>query len=47
MWEYTKKDVYEKGLGMVRIMSFTQGAKTGKVDVYIDNIRLIYIPSSK
>ncbi len=43
----TYKDVYEKGLGMVRIMSFTQGAKTGKVDVYIDNIRLIYIPSSK
>ena len=39
----TYKDVYEKGLGMVRIMSYTQGSKSGKVDVYIDNIRLIHV----
>ena len=40
----TYQDIATKGLGMMRIMSFTQGAKTGKVDVYIDNIRLVYVP---
>lgn len=40
----TYKDVYENGIGIVRIMSYTQGVKTGNVDLYIDNIRLVYIP---
>lgn len=40
----TYQDIVNNGIGIVRIMSYTQGTKTGKVDVYIDNIRLIYIP---
>lgn len=40
----TYKDVFETGLGMVRIMSLSFGTKSGKVDVYIDNIRLVYVP---
>ncbi|MBQ9678835.1 MAG: hypothetical protein IJV44_11935 [Prevotella sp.] len=40
----TYQDVVNNGIGIVRIMSFTQGTKTGNVDVYIDNIRLVYIP---
>ena len=40
----TYKDVVNNGIGIVRIMSITQGTKTGNVDVYIDNIRLVYIP---
>lgn len=40
----TYQDVVNNGLGIVRIMSFTQGTKIGNVDVYIDNIRLVYIP---
>jgi len=40
----TYKDIVNTGLGMVRIMSLSYGAKSGNVDVYIDNIRLVYIP---
>ena len=40
----TYKDVVNNGIGIVRIMSITQGTKSGNVDVYIDNIRLVYIP---
>ena len=39
----TYKDVYENGLGIMRIMSLTQGVKQGNVDVYFDNLRLVYI----
>lgn len=40
----TYKDIVDTGIGMVRIMSLSYGTKTGKVDVYIDNVRLVYIP---
>lgn len=40
----TYKDIVNTGLGMVRIMSLSYGTKSGNVDVYIDNIRLVYIP---
>ena len=39
----TYQQVYENGIGIVRIMSYTQGTKSGNVDIYIDNIRLIYV----
>ncbi len=39
----TYKDIYQNGIGIVRIMSYTQGSKSGKVDVYIDNIRLVHV----
>ena len=43
----TYKDVYEKGLGIMRIMSLTEGTVPGTVDVYFDNIRLLYVPKTK
>ncbi len=39
----TYKDIREKGLNIVRIMSMTQGTKSGTVNVYIDNVRIICI----
>lgn len=42
----TYRDIYNDGIGIVRIMSLTEGVKTGNVDIYIDNIRLVYIPSN-
>ena len=39
----TYQDIYNNGLSIVRLMSYTQGVKTGTVDVYVDNVRLIYI----
>lgn len=39
----TYGDFLNNGLSIVRIMSYTQGTKSGNVDVYVDNIRLVHI----
>lgn len=39
----TYQDIKETGINIIRIMSYTQGTKSGTVDVYLDNVRLIYI----
>ena len=39
----TYQDFYNAGLSIMRIMSYTQGTKSGKVDVYVDNVRIVYV----
>lgn len=39
----TYGDFLNTGLSIFRLMSYTQGTKSGNVDVYIDNIRLVHI----
>lgn len=38
----TYSDFYEEGLSIIRLMSYTQGTKSGNVNVYIDNLRIFY-----
>jgi len=38
----TYRDFYESGLSIIRLMSYTQGTKSGNIDVYIDNVRIFY-----
>lgn len=39
----TYQDIYNNGIGIIRFMALNQGAKPGKMNVYMDNIRIIYI----
>lgn len=39
----TYGEIRDKGLGILRLMVLNQGAKPGKMDVYIDNIRIVHI----
>ena len=38
----TYKTLYEDGISILRFMSFTQGTKSGKVDFFMDNVRIYY-----
>lgn len=39
----TYQDIVNKGIGIIRFMALNQGAKPGKMNFYMDNVRIIYI----
>jgi len=39
----TYKDIYNNGISIIRFMALNQGAKPGKMNFYMDNVRIIYV----
>lgn len=40
----TYADIVKKGINQFRLMEYNEGATKGKVDIKVDNVRVIYVP---